>query len=101
MLVQKETKIGDAVAFNFRSAQVFEKFGIDFCCGGKKSIGEACIAKGIDANEVVSSLQKIAENGNGVTAGFSSWKLDFLIDYIVNNHHRYVEKMLPVIYIHS
>lgn len=99
MQVQKETKIGDAVALNFRSAQVFEKFGIDFCCGGKKSIGEACIAKGIDADEVVSSLQNIS--GNGITADFNSWKLDFLIDYIVNNHHRYVEKMLPLIFLHS
>lgn len=99
MQVQKETKIGDAVALNFRSAQVFEKFGIDFCCGGKKSIGEACFAKGIDADEVVSSLQNIS--GNGITADFNSWKLDFLIDYIVNNHHRYVEKMLPLIFLHS
>jgi len=101
MLVQKETKIGDAVARNFRTAQVFEKFGIDFCCGGKKSISEACIAKGIDADEVVSSLQNISKDGNGITANFSSWKLDFLIDYIVNNHHCYVEKMLPMIYTHS
>lgn len=101
MLVQKETKVGDAVAWNFRSAQVFEKFGIDFCCGGKKSIGEACIAKGIDVDKVVSSLQNISKNGNGIKADFNSWKLDFLIDYIVNNHHPYIEKMLPVIFVHS
>ncbi len=97
-MVQKETKIGEAVAENFRYVQVFEKYGIDYCCGGKKSISDACIAKGIDPEVVITSLHNIQENGN--SPGFSSWKLDFLIDYIVNNHHCYVEKMLPVIYMH-
>lgn len=101
MLIQKETKVGEAVAENFRTAGVFEKFGIDFCCGGKKSIAEASIAKGIDPETVISTLQEIPENGNGKTADFGSWKPDFLIDYIVNVHHSYVEKMLPVIYMHS
>lgn len=101
MQIQKETKIGEAVALNFRSAQVFEKFGIDFCCGGKKSIGEASMAKGLDPEDVILALQNIPVNGNGNTANFGLWKPDFLIDYIVNNHHRYVEKMLPVIFTHS
>lgn len=101
MPVQKETKIGDAVALNFRYAQVFEKFGIDFCCGGKNSIGAACMAKGLDADKVLAELQKTTENAEDNTASFNLWKPDFLIDYIVNNHHRYVEKMLPVIYMHS
>ena len=101
MTIQKETKIGEAVAENFRCAAVFEQFGIDFCCGGKKSIADACIAKGLDPEDVVLALQNIQVNGNGNTANFSLWNPGFLIDYIVNNHHRYVEKMLPVIYMHS
>lgn len=100
-MIQKETKIGEAVALNFRYAQVFEKYGIDFCCGGKKSISDACIANGIDPEAVISSLSNIQENGNGNLSNYNLWKPDFLIDYIVNNHHRYVEKMMPVIYMHS
>lgn len=100
-MIQKETKIGEAVASNFRYVQVFEKYGIDFCCGGKKTIGDACTAKGLNPQEVISSLHKIPENGNGKAMNFSSWKPDFLIDYIINNHHRYVQNMMPAIYMHT
>jgi regulator of cell morphogenesis and NO signaling len=101
MPVQKETKIGEIVAHNYRSAQVFERYGVDFCCGGKKTISEACSAKGINADNVISELKEINGAENHSSSHFNTWKLDFLIDYIVNNHHRYVDKMLPVIYMHS
>jgi regulator of cell morphogenesis and NO signaling len=101
MLVQKESKIGDIVAENFRAAQVFEKYGLDFCCGGKKTIDQVCQTKGINPNEVVSLLAELPENGSTAPAHFNSWELDFLIDYIVNNHHRYVKQALPVISEHS
>ena len=38
MLIEKDSKIGEIVAENFRAAQVFEKYGLDFCCGGKKTL---------------------------------------------------------------
>ncbi len=101
MLIQEDTKVGEVVASDFRAAQIFEKFGIDCCGGGKKSIVEACAAIGIDPETVISSLREIPENGNGKPQDFSSMKPDFLIDYIVSNHHSYVEKMLPVICMHS
>jgi regulator of cell morphogenesis and NO signaling len=101
MLIQKESKIGDIVAENFRAAQVFERYGLDFCCGGKKSIAEACQSKGINANEVLNLLAELPENGGVSPAHFNSWEVDFLIDYIVNNHHRYVKQALPVISEHT
>ena len=50
MIVEKENRIGDLVTKNFQSARVFEEFGLDYCCGGKKSINQACKDKGIDEN---------------------------------------------------
>jgi len=101
MLIQKESKIGEIVAENFRAAQVFEKYGLDFCCGGKKSIDEACQNKGINKDELIKTLTDINENGNRTMADFNLWKPDFLIDYIVNNHHIYVNRSLPVISTHA
>jgi regulator of cell morphogenesis and NO signaling len=101
MHIQKESKIGDIVAENFRAAQVFEKFGLDFCCGGKKSISEACQTEGINADKVINLLSELPENGNTTPTHFNSWELDFLIDYIFNNHHSYVKRSLPVIFEHS
>ena len=89
MLVQKENTIGEVVAKNFHTAKVFEDFGLDFCCGGKKTIQDACMEKGINPNTIINSLA-IADAANGSTAHFDKWDLDFLIDYIVTNHHSYV-----------
>lgn len=101
MQIQKESKIGEIVAENFRAAQVFEKYGLDFCCGGKKSIGEVCFNKGINPDELIQTLSQINGNTGTATADFNSWPLDFLIDYIVNKHHLYVKKSLPVISAHA
>ena len=46
--MKKDISIGELVAMDFRAASVFKEAGIDFCCGGKKSIEEACNEKGID-----------------------------------------------------
>jgi regulator of cell morphogenesis and NO signaling len=100
MQVQKDNTVGEIVAKNFRTAQIFEKFGLDFCCGGKKSISDACSKRGVDANEVIDELLMVNENGSRQNDYFS-WEIDFLIDYIIEVHHSYVSKSMPVIFAHS
>ena len=101
MLVQKENTIGATVAQNFRTAQVFERFGLDFCCGGKKSIYEACEKKGINPEYVLAELNNVSENGRIKVPDYQKWEPDFLIDYIINTHHFYLMKALPNILAHS
>jgi len=102
MQIKKENTIGEVVAQNFHTAEIFEKFGLDFCCGGKKTISEACEKKGLNTDEVVKELTKTPDwNGYRNSNDFDSWELDFLIDYIINTHHIYVMKSLPNIFIHS
>ena len=47
------TTVGEIVANDFRSASVFKEAGIDFCCGGKKSIDESCKEKGISSEKIL------------------------------------------------
>jgi regulator of cell morphogenesis and NO signaling len=96
MLVQKENTIGEIVARNFHTAKIFEDFGLDFCCGGKKTIQDACREKGINPDAIVNNLSN-AESVNGSSAHFDKWELDFLIDYIVTNHHSYVANEITTI----
>jgi regulator of cell morphogenesis and NO signaling len=93
-LAQNEETIGEMVTKDFRKAQVFKKFGIDFCCGGKKTLKEVCDKKGIDAEEVEKELSGFNEKEN-TYFDFDKWDLDFLADYIVNTHHKYVKESLP------
>ncbi len=89
--------IGDIVSRDIRTAKVFRKYGIDYCCGGQRTIGEVCEAKNIDPREL--SFQLLIP-GNARHAGVLSidqWELDFLSTYIVNIHHAYVRNTMPML----
>ena len=87
--------IGEIVALDYRAASVFKEAGIDFCCGGKKSIDETCSEKGIDPAELIEKLKELETTPNTSTHNFIEWEAGFLCDYIVNTHHKYVVKSLP------
>ncbi len=93
--VVEEPTIGEIVASDFRKAEVFKKFGIDFCCGGKVTVGEACAQKNIDRLELERELKKAGMTPLEPALDFTNWEPGFLCDYIVNTHHRYVRKTLP------
>ncbi|VTQ04567.1 DUF542 domain-containing protein [Sphingobacterium daejeonense] len=54
-------KIGNVVAQNFKTAAVFTKYGLDFCCGGQVSIEKAAEKKGIDKNALLTEVQAVFE----------------------------------------
>jgi regulator of cell morphogenesis and NO signaling len=87
--------IGEIVAQDYRAASVFKEAGIDFCCGGKKSIEEACSEKGLSPGDVTEKLKKLESAPDTTTHNFIEWEPGFLCDYIVNTHHKYVLKSLP------
>src|SRR5690242_19067988 len=72
------------------AARVFEKFGIDYCCGGEKSLAEACSAASVNMREVVEALDKPQVQG-----GDRDWQgasLAELVKHIVTKHHQYVRQ---------
>ncbi len=88
--------LGEIAAKDMRKAAVFKKMGIDFCCGGKKTLEEACAEKGLDVLRVQQELLR-AEQYSSKQHDFNSWKLSFLIDYIITIHHSYVNESAPVL----
>lgn len=89
--------IGELVANDYRKAAIFKKFGIDFCCGGKKTVAKACSEKGLDAAIVEQELKESELKPVESAHNFSEWEPGFLADYIVSTHHRYVAKTMPLI----
>lgn len=90
--------VGSIVAQDYRAASVFKKFGIDFCCGGGKSVAKACADKGVDQAQVEAALATLDQIPVPASRlDFNSWNLPFLTDYIVNVHHRYVLDTVPQI----
>lgn len=96
---QKLETVGEIAAQDIRKAEVFKKLGIDFCCGGKKSIKEAAAEAGVDEQHVMAQLQAAEQvaPAAGANHDFDNWDLGFLADYIYNVHHRYIRENGPII----
>jgi regulator of cell morphogenesis and NO signaling len=78
------------------ATRVFEKMGIDYCCGGARPIMEACQTAGVTVAEVTSSLEQF-ERSNYASAESKDWQaesLATLITHIVNKHHRFTREEL-------
>jgi regulator of cell morphogenesis and NO signaling len=90
-----EPTIGEIVANDFRAASMFKEAGIDFCCGGNKSLSDACKEKGADESHLIQQLETLAQTPVSGAMNFKEWELGFLSDYIVNTHHKFVLKNLP------
>lgn len=88
--------IGEIARYNPNSMAVFQKYGIDFYCKGKQLLGEACAACGCSESDVLSDLENISSNLNP-NQNFNDWSIDALIEYIIANHHQYVNKTVPEI----
>jgi len=92
-----ETTINEWVVNNYRTASVFTEYGIDFCCGGERTIEMACSEAGIDPAQLEAALKRINEVAAPSPINFSDWPLDLLVDYIEKKHHRFVEEKLEQI----
>jgi regulator of cell morphogenesis and NO signaling len=76
---------------------VFKKYGVEICCGGKKSLRQACRENNLDIAEIEKELIKATTESRNVNFDFNRWEIDFLADYIYNEHHRYWYDEEPVI----
>ena len=82
-----------------RAASVFEKYDLDFCCKGKRSLQEACNEKQLPVMEIATELKNLSvKNDKDAVLDFENMDLGALVDYIVQTHHAYVKKELPQIF---
>lgn len=95
---EKEPTIGELVKKDFRKAEVFKKYGLDFCCGGKKTLTAACKEKGLDVVQIEQELKSCDAAQVNTSNDYDNWDIGFLSDYIVNQHHKYVKQAIPVLF---
>lgn len=92
----KHESVSKFVTDNYKTAEVFKKYGIDFCCGGRKSLGEACNEAGVDVADLKIELERVVAN-ESEEREFNKMKSDDLIDYIISIHHKYVAENIPLL----
>ncbi len=93
--IDSDLSVSDIVNADYRTADVFRKYGIEFCCGGKWPLRTVCNIKNIDIETMKKDLEEsIRTVCLPNTLNVEEWDVDFLTDYIINVHHQYLKKTL-------
>jgi regulator of cell morphogenesis and NO signaling len=93
----EQITIGEYVAKDFRTAALFSKYGIDFCCNGNRSIEEACQKKAVTADVLLQEIETVLSLKSDSGIDYNAWPIDLLADYIEKTHHRYVSEKTPIL----
>ncbi len=98
-MVASGKKVADLVLENVGLSELFEEYGIDYCCQGNITLEEACRRKDIDIKSLLAAMKRRAVSGGTVwQPHFDSWSSRLLIQYIVENHHVWERQALDDAY---
>lgn len=89
-----EKSIADLVTELPERAAIFDKYGIDFCCGGSRTLSQACIDADVRLDDVLGEINIIKENSEFASISSES-SLAEIIDHILSLHHSYLDRELP------
>lgn len=94
MSIATEKTVRELVQEFSSATRVFEKFGIDYCCGGKRPLAQACHAANLSVNEVLDSLEA-AQKASDIAPDPCDWQtvpLAEVVAHIINTHHKYTRE---------
>jgi regulator of cell morphogenesis and NO signaling len=83
------------VVGDIRTAAVLEQLGIDFCCQGERTLGDACRERGLSIDTVSAAIAAASQARGDQPVRFDTWDLPALASHIVAEHHEYVRAALP------
>jgi regulator of cell morphogenesis and NO signaling len=96
--MEDDSYVTDIVTHDYRASYVFQKYNIDYCCGGKLPLRTVCEIRGLEPEKI---KRELAETMRTIqlssSINYQHWSIDFLIDYIINVHHSYLTATLPQI----
>lgn len=100
-MIQEQSKakrptVSEMVRADYRVADVFKKWGINYCCGGNLPMADVCELKGLDQEKLEAELLQ-ATKAISIPGAirFDNWPVPFLVDYISYVHHAYIKAALP------
>lgn len=96
MNITLETPVGQMVIDKPGRAHIFQRFQIDYCCGGALPLGKACKVKNVDPQVVLTEIAN--QDSRADTNSEPDWTtvtMTELVDNILNQHHSYLRNALP------
>lgn len=94
-LLSPETTVGQMVADRPARSQVFERLGIDYCCGGRKSLSASCAERGLSTDAVLKALADADRNAPAADTDPARMGISELCDHVEEVHHAYLREALP------
>jgi len=92
--MNSQQTVGQLVTERPSRSRVFAKHGIDFCCGGGRSLSDACSAKGLEVDALIAELEAAEAPAEGAQ-NFGEMTLTALTEHLVSTHHAYLKSELP------
>jgi regulator of cell morphogenesis and NO signaling len=94
MLATQEKTVSEIAAGSLATVRVFERLGIDYCCGGKRPLADVCREKGRDVAAVLGELESAMGASSTLARDWNQAPLGELIEHIVSTHHAYLNREL-------
>lgn len=90
-----QTTVRDIAIEQPASIRVFEKYGIDYCCGGRRPLAEVCDEHSLQLDEVLAAIQNAEAQKQPTGPDWNTFQLAAICDHIVRTHHDYIRAELP------
>lgn len=97
MEINADTTIGTIVRQNYNTSRLFEKRRIDFCCGGDKTLEQACNETNVDLDQLKNEIEELIMLEDWDSQYLKGLSPGALCDYIVSRHHQYIQVNAPLI----
>jgi len=94
-MLRSDTNVGDIATEHPLATRVFERHGIDYCCGGGTALTVACEKKGLDAEAVLAEIQKELEGATATEERWDEAPLNDVITHILETYHRPLDEEMP------
>ena len=95
MEITRTTLVADLAASEPATIKVFQKNHIDFCCGGKIPLADACAREGVDLDDLVAELRAVSASDDNAPADWQKAPLHTLIAHIQRRYHETLRAELP------
>ncbi len=95
-----EHTLASIVTGNHQVVPVLEKYNLDFCCKGKRTLAQACSEKGIKIESITEELKMLTNAARKQQMPFTEMNAEQLVSYILIHHHFYVKQAMPTIIAH-
>jgi regulator of cell morphogenesis and NO signaling len=90
-----ETTVREIALEQPAAIRVFEKFGIDYCCGGRKPLAQVCQERSLEMDALLAAIENASQMQPSTTTDWTTASLEALCEHIVKTHHQYVRNEIP------